>query len=304
MGNYRITGYRPGDEEHILRLFRHAYGRGFRMDAWRWQFLNTPYEIGRMVNVWDGDRLVAHTAITVFQACLDGREKLAAYSGHTMADREYLGISKLLLSRMRDSADDLDILYAFPNQNSYRIFKDILRFVYLGDIYFWFSQPETGAELPPGITEISCFEPAHGMLYRTLISSHRFITKRDLVRLNWRVMQKPDSGYRLFECRDEGVLKGYMVLNLYLDAGILQGQIIDIVAPDKRVMDRMLHYAQVYFGRLGCAAVKLWLPSEHFRGVLDERGFRPGGRPFPMIIGARCCDIRDFYLTMIDSDVF
>ena len=304
MGNYRITGYRPGDEGHILKLFRQAYGRELQMDAWRWQFLNAPYEARRMVNVWDGGRLVAHTAITVFQAYLDGREKLVAYSGHTMANGEYLGISKLLLSRVRDSASNLDILYAFPNQNSFRIFKDILRFVYLGDIYFWFSLPETEAELPAGIAEISRFEPAHGMLYRALISSHRFITKRDLVRLNWRVTQKPNSGYRLFECRDEGVLKGYMVLNLYLDAGILQGQIIDIVAPDKRVMDRLLRYAQVHFGRLGCGAVKLWLPSEHFRGVLAERGFCPGGRPFPMIISTNCCDIRDFYLTMIDSDVF
>lgn len=304
MGNYQITGYRPGDEDHILELFRHAYGREFQMDAWRWQFLNSPYESERMVNVWDGGRLVAHTAITVFQACLDGEEKIAAYSGHTMARREYPGISKLLLNAARDSVDDLDILYAFPNQNSFYIFKDILRFVYLGDIYFWFSPPEPEGTLPAGIAEISRFEPEHGALYRTLISSHRFITKRDLVRLNWRVLQKPGSGYRLFEFRDGDVLKGYMVLNLYWDAGVLHGQIIDIVAPDKRVMDRLICFARVWFGRLGCGAVKLWLTSEHFQDVLAGRGFRPGGRPFPMIINTHCCDIRDLYLTMIDSDVF
>lgn len=306
MGKYLTTGYREGDEKTILELFERVYGRKISPDAWKWRFFDNPYENRRMISVWtESGRLAAHTGVTVFEGCRDQKKIRCAYSGHTMADRDFPGISRLMLTRLLETSSDIDLLYAFPNNNSFRIFKDIMHFEYLGDVPFWICGTEPGMPIPEGIREIPSFHEEHGELYRKLIESHEFVTVRDLTRLNWRIMKKPDSGYHLFELRDGGILKGYLVLNRFTERGVSQGQIIDVAAADPESMERMLCFARGYFGNAGLRMVKLWMTSGHFEEALRRQGFSPDrSRVFPMVMsGGRFC-LSEMYITMVDSDVF
>lgn len=305
MKRYNITNYRPGDEYLIRELFSEVYGRTFSLEAWRWQFFDNPYCDRQMVSVWDGEKLIAHTAVTLFRGHYRGKEFVVAYSGHTMASPNYLGISKLLLSEVKSCNKSIDMLYAFPNRNSFRIFRDVLCFNYLGDVCFVLAPVcKNRTCFTDEIREISAFTEEHGELYQQLIRKCDFITNRSLTRLNWRVLNKPDSGYRIFELRKASKLKGYIVLNLFRDEGELRGQIIDIMAPEPKDMDQLLEYARIWFGERNCNKAKMWMTSNYYADVLREQQFITPDLAFPLVTSQFNFNIQNAYLTMIDSDVF
>lgn len=302
---YRVASYKNGDEKDIQELFSIAFGgRVFPLDSWVWRFKKNPCLKECITTLWDGNLLIAHTALTPSFVWYEGKNIIAAVSGTTMARPEYLGISLDLYSSCSNMYSNIDMIYGWANKNTFRITTKYLKHHFIGDMYFWTAKPVCKDYDESSICKIDCFNEVHSKLHEHLIMDHVFIVKRDVSYLNWRFRDKPSSGYEIFQhCTDEKV-DGYMVLNTYKDNEELHGQIIDIVAPAIDTFESMLKYAKNYFAKKKCSHVKLWMSSIHYKKILECAGFELGLHRFPTTIWDRDLNLSQMYITMADSDIF
>ena len=127
-----------------------------------------------------------------------------------------------------------------------------------------------------------------------------FIKRKEKSFLNWRFFQKPGYNYRGFEYGKQG----YIVVDIYIENGMRQLQVIDILAVSENVMDELLKYALDLAVDLKCDAIKLWFTSKQYAEVLVQNGFVYGEHPFAMTVWNQDIDISQSYITMVDSDIF
>ena len=227
-----------------------------------------------------------------------------ANSGTTMAREDYPGVSLQLFREARHFYPDIEFIYGFPNKNSYHITTKFCGHHYIGDIAFWTRSPEE-MEINQHIHPTQRFDSRYNDVFRPLISQHVLIAEKSAKYLNWRFVDKPDSGYMCygFETED-GTPKGYVVMNTYQEGSQKHLQIIDCVAPDKEVFKALIQFAVSMGAKDNCDMVKLWMTSKYFQEPLKQLGFEYGYQPFRMTMWDHTYPIEDLYFTMADSDVF
>lgn len=120
-----VEPYRPGDEAHILDLFRREFGVDRSPEHWRWKFLENPYGGPFVSLAWHrGDRfLVGNQVLMPIPLHVDGARVLAGHSLDLVVHRdfrrqgvfEHTGRHAIeALHRAGGAA-----LVAFPNASSY-----------------------------------------------------------------------------------------------------------------------------------------------------------------------------------------
>ena len=297
---YEVKDYPKDSLEKVRELFSQAFGgRTISLDMLEWQMSLNPCVRERAVSLWDGETLVAYTALTPSVAFLYGKEDIVAVSGTTMADPHYMGCSLQLYSECSKRNNDITIIYGFPNRNSYPIAVKCMGHHYVGDIAFWISGAKS-ISVSERIQEFDEFCKGYEDISVKLSSSHLFIKKRQKDYLNWRFFMKPEYDYRGFEY--EG--RGYIIVNTYEENGQKQLQIVDILADSDDIMVELLRYAINTAYQWDCDVVKLWLTSGRFSSLLKDNGFTYGEHPFPLTIWNQELDIANSYITMADSDIF
>ena len=300
---YEVKTYDKGFEDKILELFPIAYqGRNFPMESWLWRFCKNPCLNKRITTLWDGNKLVAHNGLTPFYATFDKKNIVAANSGTTMAREEYLGVSIQLFQECDKQNQDIEVIYGFPNKNSFRITTKYAHHIYLGDIAFWECDARKELETSE-IKPIDRFNKEHGELYLGIADNHQFMINRTKDYLNWRFIENP-STYKPYELVIDGKIVGYIVVNQYEENGQKQLQIIDVIANSLSNTETLLRFAINLAYENNCQIAKLWLTSDKYKDVLIKLGFKLGDHVFPMTSWRQNIDIGQSYITMADSDVF
>ncbi len=297
---YEVKKYPKNDLDKVQSLFTQAFGgRELSRQGLQWQMEKNPCLQGRATSLWDHDTLVAYNALTPYPAFLYGTEMISAVSGTTMADEHYLGASLQLLSECEKQNEDIQLIYGFPNRNSFGIMVRRLKHHYVGDVAFWTAP---AADIPSGgrIIEFFSFTDEYEAVSRELSKTHSFIKARKKDVLNWRFFQKPGYEYHGFEYEK----RGYIVADSYIENGIKQLQIVDLIADSDEVMAKLLLYARKVAAEWNCKFVKLWLTSGNYRETLEDCGYVYGEHPFAMTVWSQDLDLSSSYITMMDSDIF
>ena len=139
---YEVGQYPANQLNKVQELFSQAYGgRTISLDIIKWQMENNPCLKRRAASLWRGEDLVAYKALTPQPAILNGRDIISALSGTVMADKRFPGASIQLYTECARQNEDVDIIYGFPNRNSYGITVKYLKHHYVGDIAFWTASP-------------------------------------------------------------------------------------------------------------------------------------------------------------------
>lgn len=300
---YDVKGYPKNEIGKVQELFSKAFGgRQLSLDGVRWQMEQNPCLRERAVSLWRGDMLVAYTALTPCPAIFHGNDIVTAVSGTTMANEDFPGASFQLLSECEKQNDDIQIIYGFPNRNSFGICIKYLKHNYIGDVAFW-SAKAVKQSVTDKIQSFSEFTDEYEKISRELSKTHIFIKRRKKDYLNWRFFQKPGIDYKGFEYIDTR-RRGYIVVDIYEEEGLKQLQVVDLVADSKEVLQELLRYSVNLASEWNCKIVKLWLTSLYYKDVLEECGFVYGEHPFPMTCWSQDLDISNSYITMVDSDIF
>lgn len=304
MKQYCSRGYVDGCERQIAELFLLAYNREFSLDDWKWRFKDNPCRSLCITTLWDDEKLIAHNALTPFYAYKNGERIISANSGTTMARPEYMGVSIQLFNDCKHMYHDIYMIYGFPNKNSFRITTKYLQHHMVGEICFWSKEITDESIRDPSIHEIALFTQRHGCIYKKMIDRVEYIAERSVEYLNWRFIEKPNSGYKCFELIEDNVICGYIVLNTYRKRNQLQGQIVDIVATGSEQYLRLINFASSYFSKCGCTIVKTWAAFHELSDIYRSLGYSYGAHPFPMTLWDDSISIENAYITMADSDVF
>lgn len=297
---YEVGTYPKAQLEKVQTLFSQAFGgRHESLEMLRWQMEDNPCLKERATTLWKDKTLVAYNALTPHPAYLYGKEVISAVSGTTMADEHFPGASIQLFTECEKQNKDISIVIGFPNKNSYNITVKYLKHHYVGDVAFWTAEAKK-MPISAMIHEFTEFSEEYETLSRELSKTHDFIKTRQKDFMNWRFFKKPEFDYKGYELQK----RGFIVVDTYIENGIKQLQIVDILAESNDIMSELLRFAVNLGYEWQCSKIKLWLTSKYYRSVLEENGFIYGEHPFAMTVWDQDLDISNSYITMVDSDIF
>ena len=297
---HEVGGYPQDKLDKVQNLFSKAFGgRILTTEALRWQMEENPCLKARATSLWEGENLIAYNALTPFWAVLHGKEVLAAVSGTSMADEDFPGSSLQLWSECAHQNKDIKTIFGFPNHNAFGITVKYLNHHHAGNVAFWTAKARK-VDVSLKIREFHEFSDEYEGISRELAADHVFIKIRKADFLNWRFFQKPKSDYKGFEYEK----RGYLVADVYIENGVKQLQVVDILADSDDVLDELLKYAINLASEWNCSILKLWLTSERYAKILKQNGFSYGEHPFAMVVWNHDLDISNSYITMGESDIF
>lgn len=297
---YKVGKYPKEQLDQVQKLFAQAFGgREETLEMLKWQMESNPCLQERATTLWDGEKLIAYNALTPNPTFLYGKETVSAVSGTTMADVHYPGCSLQLFTECAKQNDDIAIIIGFPNHNSYSITVKYLGHHFVGNVSFWTTEAKQQV-VSEQIKEFYEFSDEYEKISRELSKTHNYIKTRNKGWLNWRFFQKPEFEYRAYEYEKNG----YIVVDTYVENGVRQLQIVDLIADSDAVMTELLKYAINLGFEWGCETVKLWLTSSFYKEILETNGFVYGDHPFAMTVWDQELDISKAYITMVDSDIF
>lgn len=309
--------YEPGDEHHILELFRQSFGRELDERFWAWRFRHSPAGEGVIYLSWDQGVLAAHYAVTSVAMRINGQDWLTGLSGTTMTHPNYRGrglfpkLAQRTYAYMAESG--MGLVWGFPNTLSHRGFVRNLQWVDIYEVPTFRLSLQGRLSLPTlsdDVVELEEFDARFDRLWNQVKDDYPIITRRDRPYLQWRYVENPAERYRILAHVEGESLRGYAVFKRYQD----EIQIVDLLTvQDVNVglglISRIAHIAL----QEAAASVSLWLnitrPLHH---ALEKWGFG-NGEPVtyfgglalqPGLPADELYDFRNWYLTMGDSDVF
>lgn len=313
MNALELRSYRPGDEIAICDLFQQSYGRQMPLEYWRWRYAENPHGAIWIELAWDGDRLVAHYAVSPTKLQIGNDIVYAALSMTTMTHPDYRGRSLFpkLAGRLYEKLKDAGFcaVFGFPNTQSHRGFNTSLGW---RDIY----------EIPSLVLSMKKAKPPKDSPNIQIIDSidDRFDrfgqclkkggiqTVRNAKTLNWRFLKCPTNRYRTAGLMDGSELRGYVVVKTY-EAHSLD--IVDIQTADGDTGGALLDWATTVAASEHLPMISAWLlPNNAVRIAAEARGFQAGA-PVTYFGGkvldgpsGRIDDWRNWNLLMAESDVY
>ena len=307
---YEITGHIEGDDKEIAELFSEAFGgRQFDINAWRRNNESNPVKPYCVASMWDGDKLIAHTELSVAKAILDGKATISGVSGTTMARHGYPGAS-VAAYRWIDQEHPEVCKIGFPNDQSFPLIKRVLKHNYIGDIDFWWKivgdPDDTDERIFQGCHIEETEKPSIPSDGLPICDGCRYSLVKNREFIQWRFLNRTEKGYHYFECKKQDEIVGYVVLSKYFDgeSNAWHGQIVDFAAVDDLVFMALIRFAEKQFNNDNLQVVKLWCTSPSFQEDLKRCGFQYGLRPFHVELWHEDLALHEMNLTMADSDVF
>jgi GNAT superfamily N-acetyltransferase len=132
---------RPGDAGRIAELFETVFGLSRSVAHTTWKFDQNPAGAPVVVVAEDGDRIVGQYALWPTPLRLGGTSVLGAQSLETMTHPDYRGqgMFTVLANESFIAAADrgVEVLYGFPNSNSFHGFVRRLNWDHTGDVGLW-----------------------------------------------------------------------------------------------------------------------------------------------------------------------
>lgn len=310
--------YYLGDEFKILKLFKDVFYKEMQLEYWKWRYKKSKQMYINLM--WDDEKLVGHYALFPIDVILNGKITKTGFSMTTMTLKEYSGLgifSTLAKNLYLDSFNDLNIIWGFPNNNSLHGFVKNLNWIHICDINMLvkdISSEDRDAQYDNKyINEIKEFSSEYNDLNLKVASKYNFIVNRNEDYLNWRFVQNPVNKYHILEYKRENILKGYCVYKLYKNKESYFIDTVDILAVDKYIFSELILKVILEAKKRQIKYVNIWMEDEELKNLLYDVGFIDSGNVthFGMCKNneMKCLkninsDLRKYYLTMSDSDVF
>lgn len=213
-------------------------------------------------------------------------------------------------------------VYVLANQRAAGAHVHGLRWTYVNALTDYVCDTKRGMGFQPWRlkfqegNDLTTWKPA----LQDLVNAHRRRTglltvARSPEFYEWRFIQNRRYRYQLFQANRDGNLFGFLALKVFRDplTGTAFGDIADILwaEDDSASLTEMLRFALKYFHELGVAQATIWSQTNT---VLDEinraTGFQPTKRERYLCIrplantGHELSDARQWYMTMVDSEVY
>ncbi len=313
---YEYRGYRPGDEEHILRLFELCYGRAMPAAFWHWRWGLRPQSREMLLLAWCGDVLVGHSAVTPLTLSVEGREYAVVQTHTVMTHPEHRGrglfteLKRRATQVMAERGAAMEL--AWPNHNSHRTFARDFSWRDIHEVPIFRKALDDGVAVPrPGLPVVALggFDERFDRLWEAARYRFPVLFKRDREHLSWRYGAQAPQGYRIFAAAEGADLRAYAVCKRY--EGLLD--VVDVLFSDQEAVEAVLARTVEIAVADRLEAVTTWLnPSLPLHWVLEKWGFR-NAAPVTYFTGLllehgagleRVYDYSCWHLTMGDSDVY
>ncbi|WP_028316232.1 GNAT family N-acetyltransferase [Desulfatibacillum aliphaticivorans] len=291
---WQAKSYKAGDEHGILALRRAVFGQvdpvRARLNAWKWQFLNNPAGRGFIMLAEDQGRIVGQYAAIPVRMLVDGVETLCGYSCDTMVHprcqgrRVFTSLARQVYAHM-ESEHGIGAVWGFPNKNSMPGFIRSLGWRRVGDLlarvgFTSFSallKVYSSPRLASGWEDVPMerISPQFDALWEAHKPRDGVIQVRDRAYLQWRYLDLPDFGYKVFGLFNAGRLQGYYTLRVQHVAGLKVCVLADCFPLDSiKVMEQAVKAAKFRAASLGCFMLTAMFPISR-NGLASRLGFYP-----------------------------
>ncbi len=315
--------YQEGDETAILELFKTVHGRELSEALWEWRFIKNPG--GRAVTrlMFEGNKLVGHYAIVPTLISYQGEAHKAGFSLTTMTHPRYRGraIFTQLANEVYQNCEQegFQLIYGFPNANSYYGFTHRLGWSGLGHVHGWIIDNEPRIV---DLVEDFVFEelercgPEIDIFLKRVRDETYVSVPRTAAFVQWRYLEKPGNDYTVYCIRNkEKSLEGLVVYKLFQGSDEVAGHIIDFMTIDNPgLIVAIIKRAYDFFRGKGVRKISCWTYNDEVTNrCLESAGYRKIEWPtyfgvkmlnYMSIDQEKATDIRNWRFTMGDSDVF
>ena len=333
-GRFLIRPYQPGDEEHILPVWRLVFGKEMTLEEWRWKYPASPAGFRCLLCLNEKGEVVVHYAAQVVRVACQGESIFGlhltdslSHPGYRWAIGGKRGLFFLTAATfLRTYLEEIDLPvkplatdlprasfhYGFPGERHARLGALLLKYrrhapglLYLkassGGRLRWFRKLEP---LLPGRDGelLTRFWQAFEARYQP------FCVVRDGPYLSWR-FRRPGKDYRFFGiktfwCKN---IKAWLVFTPEEPGRF---RILDFLALEEEDLRDLLLALRGEFG----GEWEVWLAGNHpLRRAFEAAGFREEPEPLWIIPNTACdfaggrppVDFADrFFFTMADADLF
>ena len=330
-GRWIVRPYRPGDEYHILDLFRRVFHLDPSLDHWRWKFQSNPagrYWI-RLAETPSGE-LVGQYAVLPVRMAWEERTIVFIQVVDIMVDPRFrLGLKRPgLFSVLANRSivdfgghDKASVGYGFPTREALRIGKRVAGYTSLHPVVCLvrdFGQGKSGhsrlAAWLYRVQTVERFGQEINCLWDKVRSELPVAIIRDAQYLNWRYADCPDVRYTMLAAshRLTGTLAGVAILRMGVRgepvAALVDWLVSRLVTGAALAL---LSRCQAIARQAGMEQLQAWFPPYSFPyRLFQELGFRPCATMYelvalPLVPGLSLDWIKErWYYTMGDSDIY
>lgn len=300
-----------GELTEILDLMSVVHPHLQRSLDWlRWQFFETPAGSGRIYLIKEQDKIVSICCARAVRIQSGDQVVSGRLVQDVMTHPHFRGrghCHRLVQQCTEDLISKNEIIYAFPNQSSRKIFLSkewkVLcpvptRSKNLAD---W-----TRSTDEKTVSELTTpFDSTVSKIWKEAGFSTAVI--RDAEYLNWRY-RKPNQIYHRFLIEKD---KGLVVLKLYDEGQETIANICELFvrAPDLVLVRSALQFCQQFAVQNGVRRITAWLPPQHpYAAIFEEEGFglvRTDRDVLVVPTNNQDLFLNDsWYLSLGDNDVF
>lgn len=273
-----LRDYIEGDEKQILELFKVVFKKEMSFDYWHWRFIKNPLKKIQIKLMFDSNNtLIGHYAVSPQVLYVNGEKKQAALSMTTMTHPDHAGkgIFTKLASELYNNyseAQELSVVYGFPNANSYYGFihklgwKDVCLIPTLSNEEF-------------KVREHSCkvigqFNNRHEEMYDSSIKAYDVYLGRSAAWFNWRYFENPANEYIAYELNGSGFIVG----KLFTSENVNEIDICELACEsNKEILVELISALYAHFSNIVINKINLWMPPNDKRyEMLLETGFKAG----------------------------
>jgi len=271
--NVDYRDYKIRDEKRIVNFFIEC-GYISNIEFWNWINRNSPYgnTIFKIAEL-DG-KIICHYAVLPKILKLKNKEIKVGLGIH-LASHPKVRSTEVVVTTMKyvyQSCKDLgiDIIFGFPNKNSWLFSQRLLGWVKIADISalekplgeFIFSKNNKILNVQSDLI----FTNEHISLLEKLVPLNFITVKKNLNYLNWRYKYHPFQRYYLIEERIGDQIKGFFILKIYEKNNLRYGHILELGLLEKNdftMFDKLLNNAISFFKNHSVDIVSMWMSENH-----------------------------------------
>ncbi len=277
----------PRTWENLLPLYKSLMQKEITVRELQWRFAENPLNDHSPLNITAftgaGNDAVAHTAFIPGVLTDNRRNIRAALSAGSMVGKEHGGLFPSLLHRLEEEAVNrgTELLYAFPNKNSYPFFVKLF-----GYTFHHFALMSL---------DVKNFFPPHSR-FKVDDLAGRYYNPLDESYLDWRIFKSPLHDYKVLQSESADVI--------YKFYGEDEIDILAFKFKDNSFDISVLKKLWESSGRI--RVINLYSTAETFTAYLLTCGFAERSSPNRLVYKALTPKISPIrlFLQMIDSDVF
>ena len=285
MSNWEAGEFQAGDERHVLRLFQSVFGHERSLAHWIWEFLDCPAGRGITYLARAGNRVVGQYTVVPVEMVARGKTILGAQSVDTMTATDFRrqgifeGLARLTFERCRKLG--VDLVYGFPNQNSYQGFVSKLGFESVASVREfrfrldwkrliadrrpksvvrslateYIQMLRTSGTPVKGLETVQSFTEEHDELWKRVSKTIALGVAKTSAYLSWRYLKRPHSTYRIFQIRDSGRVEGVAVWKCEPEWASLVDMITDTDLVEQQLLRAIVKEAK----KAGCHFLRGWV---------------------------------------------